>query len=362
MFFPPPEAARRRRTIFPLFLPFSGCPERCVFCAQDIQTGQVQRSVSAILAEARFALRAKAEREPRGHGDKDSSRPMDLAFYGGTFTALARRDFLACLRFASGWKERGLVAGLRCSTRPDALTPAILEELKAAGFTCIELGVQSFADAALCASQRGYSGVAARKGCALVRDAGLDLGIQLLPGMPGHSFAAACADVEISKGFAPACVRLYPCLVIEGTALAALWREGKYHPWSLEDTAEFLARACLSFQQAGIAVIRIGLAEDAEFVGHVLAGPRHPSLGSMVRARALYRYVREQLKKTGFSPENAWEPEEGACVRLFAPRRFQGEFWGQEKELAPLYAALGLTPQSVAWWEDERFAWAGLRL
>ena len=82
--------------------------------------------------------------------------------------------------------ERGKIRSVRCSTRPDCITPAILQQLAAAGVTTVELGIQSFAAPALEAAQRGYSPQVALEAAKAVTASTMRLGIQLMPGMPGQ--------------------------------------------------------------------------------------------------------------------------------------------------------------------------------
>lgn len=349
LFLPFPEPSGKiTRRIYPLFLPFSGCATRCVFCAQDVQTGRAPMSVSRALHQAERDFLAM---------EASNASPLDLAFYGGTFTALPTTELRACLYFAFRWRERGLVSGVRCSTRPDALDKALLDELKIRGVSLIELGVQSFHDAALARSGRGYSGGAAQRGCELVLESGLDLGVQLMPGMPGLDAHAARADVELAARLKPSCVRLYPCLVLENTALAGQWRRGEHVPWSMMRTMDFLVWACLLFWKEGIPVIRMGLAEEPGLADRVLAGPRHPCLGSRVRGLALYRYLRESLSSPGRSGGRFDTAEIffDRGTRLYAPRRCQGDFWGWRGELKQAYAGLGLTRKNVVWWDQNAF-------
>ncbi len=343
-FFSFPRIAEKGNAIYPVFLPFSGCPRRCLFCAQEVQTGRKAAPVRRHLDEAASHLEARL---------RQGLPALELAFFGGTFTALPPDDMRACLDFAVQWREKGAVRTFRCSTRPDCLDRFVLDALKEAGCSMVELGVQSFFDPALSLSQRGYTGELAKDGCRLVKESGLLLGIQLMPGMPGLDPEAARRDVGLAVSLEPACARLYPCLVLSGSALADLWQAGLYRPWELADCVDFLADACLTFERAGIAVVRMGVAEEPGLGEHVLAGPRHPALGNMVRARALYLCLCERVKDF-----NADFP--GAQPCLFAPRRFQGEFWGHGKDLAPAYAALGLTKDKIFWWEHEHFVLTGL--
>jgi histone acetyltransferase (RNA polymerase elongator complex component) len=352
---PEPEAEQHR--ILPVFIPFSGCRQRCAFCAQDLQTGRQAGAVEKALQEAGQTL-ARLHTRPssiptKGTGEKP---PLpDLAFYGGTFTALAPEDLEACLAFGRHWMERGLIGGLRCSTRPDALSPALLQRLRESGFNMVELGIQSFSSSALEAAGRGYTRDTALEACAMVRESGLKLGIQLMPGMPGVDPETARNDVLTTAKLRPDCARLYPCLVLEGSGLASLWRKGMFTPWEETPTLEFLAWSCLRLWQKDIRVIRMGLAPEDGLDAAILAGPKHPSMGSRARGLALCMLIEEQAKKLlETHPESQQTQAAAPRLQLTAPRRYQGEFWGFRKELQPRYAKLGISGTDQVQWHDGR--------
>lgn len=311
----PPRGPRPR--IHPVFLPFAGCPQRCVYCDQKAQTGQAPESLDETLARVRREVTAQQS-------------PVELAFYGGTFTNLPPRHMRLLLELARELREAGKVTRVRCSTRPDAVDPELLPRLAGMGLDLIELGVQTFHGPALEASRRGYDAATARAACEAVLDAGLALGIQLLPGLPGHAPQDLARDAEIVAGIGPEFARLYPCLVAEGTELAGLWRAGEYRPWPLEETVEALARALLTLWAARVPVGRVGLAEEPGLA--ILAGPRHPALGQMARARALLLHVRALLPTLPEKPDT-----------LTLPLNLRGEALGQGGDLATEYAALGLS-------------------
>lgn len=322
---PPPE--RAARPIVPVFLPYAGCPSRCVFCAQPLQTGQAPGDLAATLEAAGARLRQRRD---------NGLPPADLAFYGGTFTAQPPAALRACLRFFDDARRQGLAVAFRCSTRPDALDAPRLALLRDAGCSLVELGVQSFDGAALAAARRGYDGATAIAACQRVTDAGMRLGVQLMPGMPGVSpeiflrdVALLCAPPAALRAHA---VRFYPCVVMEGTGLARLWRQGIYRPWPLETTLDTLADAWLMALQARMPVIRMGLAPERTLAAALLDGPWDPALGARVMARALLRHVRRGLAARGAR----------RVIRMDAPRRCQGFFWGARNELRDAWDALGV--------------------
>ena len=342
IFFPHPEPPARHTRILPVFLPFAGCPSRCLFCAQDVQTGALPAPLPSVLDAAEKTLaKLRARNAPL----------PELAFYGGTFTAMPLEWQSLCLNFAEMLRARGLIAAARCSTRPDAVTPSALQRLKNAGLSTVELGVQSFHTPALTVSGRGYPGETALAACRMVQEAGLTLGVQLMPGMPGLGYDEARNDIDLTLAARPGCVRLYPCLVLEGAPLADIWRAGGFTPWNFEDTLAFMAEACLRFWEADIPLIRMGVAAQPGLEERILAGPRHPALGAMVRAAALAAFIAARLRASPLSPASGPFPP----LRLRGPRRYQGEFWGQRGNLIPTYSVLGISPKRTFWGEEAYF-------
>ena len=327
--FPVGTKHRRAGRIHPVFLPFLGCPGQCVYCAQDKQTGTcASPDIRNILDRAQDTL---ALLPPCTDGDA-----RELAFYGGTFTSLPAGERAACLAFLRRLLDEGRITHARCSTRPDALDSAVLKELLRFGVSLVELGIQSFDDNALTLSRRGYSGSGAEAGCRAVAGAGLSLGIQLLPGMPGSTPEVFLADVEKALSLSPACLRFYPCLVPEGTVLARWYREGSYRPWSVEDTVRTLGTALHMAWKARVPVIRLAVAPEPAFDRALIAGPRHPALGALIQAESLLSAAKEARDALGREPE-----------RLVLPRFCQGFLYGDRGALKKRWSMLGLGPERI---------------
>ena len=333
LFFTGARQSRSSR-ILPVFLPFLGCPGHCVYCAQDKQTGHTgSEGLRAILAEA---AKNAAELPPCGPQER-----RELAFYGGTFTALPAADRASCFELLDALRREDRIRLARCSTRPDALSPAVLDELLRHGVDLVELGIQSFESEALALSRRGYDRSAALAGCRAVTAAGLSLGIQLLPGMPGSTPDVFLADVRTALSLSPACLRFYPCLVPEGTTLARWFREGRFAPWTVEQTVRTLGEALNMAWQAQVPVIRLSVAPESAFDAALLAGPRHPALGALIQAEALLRAAENAVKALGRAPK-----------RLTLPQSCQGFMYGDKGALKPRWQALGLGPERIAFARD----------
>ncbi|MBO4369379.1 MAG: radical SAM protein [Desulfovibrio sp.] len=312
----------RSKSIYPLFIPFRGCPVRCLFCAQDRVTG-IPRDFSLTMSLQRMLQNLRNKKE-QGHA------PCELAFYGGTFTALPHSEFEACISSARQAYDEGLITGYRCSTRPDALSDERLELLRASHCTTIELGIQTFCNESLQRSLRSYRSHEASDACERVCRGRFLLGVQLLPGMPHSTPSRFLDDVRQSIALHASFLRFYPCLVFAGTGLAALYEKGDFIPWDLETTITTLAHGYVLAARASVSVIRMGLLVAKEAENTILAGPRHPALGARVLARALYYTITSHL------------PEHARILSLSLPYAMQGFFWGDAREMAPYWDRFGL--------------------
>jgi len=209
---------------------------------------------------------------------------VEAAFYGGSFTALPESLQQALLAPAKQKFLAGNLDAVRLSTRPDCIDPKNLVHLKEAGVKLIELGAQSFDDRVLRQSGRGHTAADIVQAAGQVRDAGMDLGIQLMPGLPGDTTASLQQTLTAALALRPDVVRLYPTLVLRDTPLEKLWRRGSFLPLRLDTAVAVTAVMKLALERAGAQVIRTGLQSSPELDtgGTVLAGPYHPAFGELV--------------------------------------------------------------------------------
>ena len=266
--------------IVPFFISHQGCPHQCVFCDQERISGQ-----RAGLPEPAEMIATIDRYVASGGG-----RPLEVAFYGGTFTSLPRHDQEQLLAPLQPLMATGRVAGVRLSTRPDAVDGERARFLASRGVATVELGVQSMDDAVLGAAGRGHASSHVAEAFASLRGAGIAVAAQLMPGLPGDTAESALISLERVLALSPAFVRIYPTVVVAGTRLADLWRSGDYTPLGLDDAVSLCAsmlRRCLA---AGVPVIRIGLqpTEELERPGTVLAGPWHPAFRQLVESELFY--------------------------------------------------------------------------
>jgi histone acetyltransferase (RNA polymerase elongator complex component) len=161
----------------------------------------------------------------------------------------------------------------------------------------IELGVQSMDDAVLMRSGRGHTAADTLHAVTLLQEQGFTIGLQLMPGLPGDAAETFMTTVSTVIGMRPAFVRIYPALVIKDTPLEALYCSGHYTPLSLDEAVQWCRKACLQFERANIAVIRMGLqpTEELQKPGTILAGPYHPAFRQFVDSSILLDRMRAAL-------------------------------------------------------------------
>ncbi|MBN2079591.1 MAG: radical SAM protein [Spirochaetes bacterium] len=308
----------KKRITIPVFIPHSGCPHRCVFCNQRDATGHATPSSPALVDEL------VSEYLP--HIGSSVNR-VELAFFGGSFTGMDHRIQEAYLARARHHLDRNAIHGIRLSTRPDYITDEIVSFLAASGVSTIELGVQSFDDTVLMASGRGHDSTATFRAVESIHRQGIDLVIQLMPGLPGETRPSALRSAHIAAGLSPAGVRIYPTVVLRGTALEERYRSGAYVPLAMDEAIELCRDIYGVFVSRGIPVIRMGIHPLApERISAVVAGPYHPSFGHLVKARfrrdEMMAIVREYLSRN----------EHVHTIRFLIPSRNTEEYIGYRRE------------------------------
>ncbi len=274
--------------IISVFIPHGGCPERCSFCDQKTSGGD---------AVANGKVKTLIEQHLGENGTAD-----EIAFYGGTFSALSRELQLRYLKEAAPYLHSRRIHGVRIATRPDAVDPEWFNHLREEHhLTTVELGIQSFSPALRESLNRHHSNESIINACQTIRRLRLKLSLHLMINIPGEVPAEHDAlTLEWLQLLRPDYVRVHPLLVIEGTDLAA---KTMVPPGTLETTVERLARLLPKIEALGIHIIRVGLQENELLEQRVLAGAHHPALGDLVKSR-IARHAVERALPTVVRTEN----------------------------------------------------------
>lgn len=274
-----------RESIIPVFVPHLGCPNDCVFCNQRRISGSTEP------ATAETVRRAIEGAVPAPKGMR-----RQLAFYGGSFTAIPVDEQLSLLNAAREYLRQGDIQSLRLSTRPDAIDLPTLQRLREYSVETIELGAQSMDDEVLRLSGRGHTAADVENASRLIKAGGFRLILQMMTGLPGDSDDKAIDTARRIIALEPDGVRVYPTVIVRDTALYDLWQAGRYKEHSVEDAVRVCAKLLPMFDEAGTPVIRLGLNPTEELSsGSAAGGAYHPALGELVKSRIMLNRARELL-------------------------------------------------------------------
>jgi histone acetyltransferase (RNA polymerase elongator complex component) len=284
--------------IIPVFIMNDGCPHRCIFCNQSVTAG----NYSSILTKDRFEKIVNSYL----NSNSDNNRRIEIAFYGGNFTGLRRLLQENYLSWANYYFQKGLIQGIRISTRPDYINDEILSLLNKYNVSVVELGAQSFVDDVLAHAQRGHDAACIEKAVKLIKEYSILSSLHLMIGLPKDTNDGFLYSLKKTVELKPDMVRINPTLVLKNTTLVHQYLQGDYTPLSLKNAVDQCRIAFEILSAAGITIIRFGLhiTEEMKIEGSVLAGPMHESLGSVVLSSFFYHKTLELLNNI---PQNVDE-------------------------------------------------------
>ncbi len=276
-----------------LFVPHQGCPHQCSFCNQKTISGSIKEltpiQVKETLEEA--------------VNDGVNPENTEIAFFGGSFTAIERDYMISLLDVTKPFIQNGNFCGIRVSTRPDAIDDEILGILKEYKVTSIELGAQTTDEQVLLLNHRGHTRDDIIKASELIKGNGFSLGLQMMTGLLGDTPEKTLQTGEDIISLKPDTVRIYPTIVLEGTCLGELYKKGAYKPQTVEEAVELCAVLLKRFYEENITVIRLGLHSGGNVEEGFLAGPYHPAFGELCESK-IYLEKAKKLLSEKYPVEN----------------------------------------------------------
>ena len=257
----------------------------CSFCNQKTISGSAKKLTKEDIDEA---VRIATDREY----DRSDS---EIAFFGGSFTAIDSEYMTYLLESAYPYVKAGLFKGIRCSTRPDAINAEILNILKKYGVTAIELGAQSMSDKVLLMNDRGHTAEDVVRASELIRAKGFELGLQMMTGLYGDTDESAIETAGKIISLKPDTVRIYPTVVLGNTRLASLYEKGEYTPQTVDEAVNLCSKLLDMFNEASIKVIRLGLHSGGNVEDGFIAGAYHPAFRELCESRLYLEKCRKLI-------------------------------------------------------------------
>lgn len=284
----------KKKYVIPVFVPHLGCPNDCIFCNQKSISGQKKNLTKE---EAKKTIEYYLKHMGNAEGEKE------IAFFGGSFTAIEEQKQEEFLQIAYEYIKAGKADSIRISTRPDAIDKKTLKRLKKYKVKTIELGVQSANNYILQRAGRGHTFEDVKKASKLIRFYGFELGHQMMVGLPESTRIDEINTAKALIKLKPKMVRIYPVLVLKNTPLEKEFNEGKYESLPLIQAVETCTQLVRMFADKNIDIIRVGLqnteeiADPANEESQVVAGPFHPAFRQLVESAMWYEAIVEKIKK-----------------------------------------------------------------
>jgi histone acetyltransferase (RNA polymerase elongator complex component) len=267
--------------ILPLFIPFSGCKDICLYCNQEDITGNTENNNLSNLKEQLHCYLDK------------NIQWNEIAIYGGTFTGLSQSLQIELLTYLS---EHVPDLPIRISTRPDYIDIDTLKILKQYNVKTIELGIQSMAENVLLSNNRFYSEKVVIKSMKDIIDNSFTLGVQIMCGLFNEQISDYIYTVNTLKNLTFSYVRIYPTIVLKNTQLEELFRNKKYTPLSIVEAISYCAYGFIKFLSSGKNIIRMGLHNSRILEDSIVAGPYHKSFGDVVKIYILFLYLLKRYR------------------------------------------------------------------
>lgn len=273
-----------------VFIPHVGCPNKCSFCNQNSISGTKRmpttEEVSQICEQALLEI------------PKENLKDAQLAFFGGSFTAIPRETMISYLEATKPFIGEGKIPSIRLSTRPDAIDQEILDILKSYGVKSIELGCQSMNQNVLDLNRRGHKAEDTINSANLIKKNGFELGVQMMIGLYGDESQKSIETARILCSLKPKTARIYPTIVIKDTYLEKLYNEGKYVPLSLDEAVKLSAEILEIFNEANVNVIRLGLHSEESLKRDMVAGPFHDAFRELCEGEMFFKKALSILEKS----------------------------------------------------------------
>ena len=234
---------------------------------------------------------------------KDDDAEIEIAFFGGSFTAIEEEKQNELLELAYQYIKENKVKSIRISTRPDYINKKILKRLKKYKVKTIELAVQTANDFILKKVGKEYTLEDIRKASKLIRKYRFTLGHQIMVGLPESTRKDEINTAKELIKLKPKMVRIYPVLIKKGTELEKEYEQERYKPLSIVQAVETCKELVRMFSDKKIDIIRVGFqdTDKIEYIknknNEIIAGPYHPAFRQLVESSLWYDSIVEKIKK-----------------------------------------------------------------
>jgi len=302
------------------------CPHgTCTYCPKGAEAPQSYTGEEPAALRARHnKFSAFSQVKNRLDQLKNSGHPTDkieLIIMGGTFPSLNwqyQKNFVRdCLNAITGKEHRTLKAaqkaaetskrrpiGITFETRPDYCKEKHIKKMLELGATRVELGVQTTYDSVFKKINRGHTVKDVVEATKLLKNAGLKVCYHMMPGLPGSSLEKDLKmfrKIFTDSRFMPDMIKIYPTLVMPGTELYELWKQGKHKALGSEEAATLVSKI-KKFVPEWVRIMRVQRDIPANLIA---AGVKKSNLRQLATEKCKCIRCREvgHMTRKGVKPE-----------------------------------------------------------
>lgn len=217
------------------------CPNRdgskgrggCVFCDN--------RTFNPSYCRSGDGLRQQIEAGKEFFARKYSEMKY-LAYFQAFTSTYAPLDHLKRL-YEEALSVDGVV-GLVIGTRPDCVSPALLDYLATLArqtFLVVEYGIESANDATLRLINRGHDFECSRRAIEETAERGIRTGGHIIVGLPGEDAEESLRQADIISALPLTMLKIHQMQVVKGTALERMFAEKPFHVYTVEEYVRLIA-------------------------------------------------------------------------------------------------------------------------
>jgi elongator complex protein 3 len=242
------------------------CPGKCIYCPQekDVPKSYLTNEpavMRAVLSKYDPFTQVKMRLDSLYRTGHPTSK-IELRIVGATWSYykesyrewFVKRCFDACNKKVSktlkeahkkNESAKHRLVCLSVETRPDFINKKEIESLREYGITMVELGVQSLSDDVLSFTNRGHKVKETIEATKLLKNAGFKVCYQVMLNLPKSSLEEDIKTFQrlfSDSLFRPDFLKIYPCLVLEGTPLYDLFKKGEHHVFNDKELKDVIIR------------------------------------------------------------------------------------------------------------------------
>lgn len=132
--------------------------------------------------------------------------------------------------------------GLTFETRPDYSKIEDINRMLEYGVTRVELGVQTLYNHIYKRVDRGHTINDVIEANGLLRDSAVKVAMHMMPGLSSSDQTDKFMFKRLfnESSFCPDMLKIYPCLITEGSEFYEMWKNGEYEPYSSEQAVDLI--------------------------------------------------------------------------------------------------------------------------